>query len=110
MERMGFVIGIKPGEADRYARLHAAVWPAVLERIRACNIANYSIFIHRPSDLMFGYYEYHGRDHAADMARMAEDARTQDWWALCKPLMEPLATRVDGEFWAWMDRIFLMEA
>jgi L-rhamnose mutarotase len=41
--------------------------------------------------------------------RSGWDAITQEWWALCMPMMAPLETRKDGEFWAEMDRIFLME-
>jgi L-rhamnose mutarotase len=109
MERMGFAIRVKPEFMAEYKRVHADVWPEVLDRIRACNIRNYSIFLHEPDHLMFAYYEYHGSDHDADMALMAEHARTQEWWALCMPMMAPLASRKDGEFWAGMDRIFLME-
>lgn len=109
MERMGFVVRVKPERMEEYKRVHAQVWPEVLDQIRACNIRNYSIFLHEPEHLMFGYYEYHGDDHAADMERMAAHARTQEWWDLCKPMMSPLETRADGEFWARMSRIFLME-
>ncbi len=110
MERKGFVIRVKPADMDRYKEVHAAVWPEVLDKIRDCNIRNYSIFLHEPEFLMFGYYEYHGQDHAADMNKMAEHAKTQEWWDLCKPMMEPLDSRAEGEFWAEMDRIFLMES
>lgn len=109
MERMGFVIKIKPEQLAEYKRVHAEVWPEVLDKIRDCNIRNYSIFLREPENLMFGYYEYHGTDHDADMERMAEDLKTQEWWVLCKPMMEPLETRAAGEFWASMDQIFLME-
>ena len=109
MERMGFAIRVKPKFMADYKRVHADVWPEVLHRIRACNIRNYSIFLHEPDHLMFAYYEYHGADFDADMERMAADARTQDWWALCKPMMVPLASRKAGKFWVAMDRIFLME-
>lgn len=58
---------------------------------------------------MVAYYEYHGADYEVDMSRMAADAKTRDWWALCMPMMAPLESRKVGEFWVGMDRIFLME-
>ncbi len=106
MQRMGMVIGLKDGAAAEYKRLHAAVWPAVLARISACHIRNYTIFLKEPENLLFGTWEYHGSDFAADAAKMAADPKTQEWWAVCMPLQAPLGTRKDGEWWAMMDEVF----
>jgi L-rhamnose mutarotase len=40
------------------------------------------------------------------MAKMASDPETQRWWDIVKPLMEPMETRVPGEFWANIEEIF----
>ena len=106
MKRYGMVLGLRPEKRDDYIRLHAAVWPEVLQTITACNIRNYSIFFKDGEDLLFAYYEYHGTDYAADMARMAADPVTQKWWELCMPCQQPLATRKDGEWWAEMPEVF----
>ena len=106
MQRMGMVIGLKPEKIAEYKRLHADVWPGVLARISACNIHNYSIFLKEPENLLFGYWEYQGRDFAADAALMAADPETQDWWAVCMPCQEPLATRAQGDWWAMMPEVF----
>ena len=106
MKRYGMVLGLRPEKRDDYIRLHAAVWPEVLQTITACNIRNYSIFFKEGEDLLFAYYEYHGTDYAADMARMAADPVTQKWWELCLPCQQPLATRKDGEWWAEMPEVF----
>ena len=78
----------------------------MLKQIKASNIANYSIFLKEPENLMFAYFEYVGDDFAADMAAMAADPRTQEWWAVCMPMQAPLATRKDGEWWADMEEVF----
>ncbi|MFD1981186.1 L-rhamnose mutarotase [Mesorhizobium newzealandense] len=106
MQRMGMVLGLKPEKVVEYVCLHAAVWPDVLTMISACNIKNYSIYLKRPENLLFSTFEYHGTDYAADMASMAADPKTQEWWAVCMPCQEPLATRGDGEWWAAMDEVF----
>ena len=59
-----------------------------------------------PENLLFAYFEYHGTDFAADMAKMAADPKTQEWWAVCMPCQAPLATRKEGEWWAAMDEVF----
>ena len=109
MQRFGMVVGLNEAKKAEYVRLHEAVWSDVLAMISACNIANYSIFLKEPENLMFSYYEYHGEDHAADMAKMAADPVTQNWWALCMPCQAPLATRRAGEWWAGMSEIFHLD-
>jgi L-rhamnose mutarotase len=104
MKRYGSVIKVRPEKIEEYERYHAAVWPEVLGTIRRCNIRNYSIF--RKDDLLFGYFEYHGTDYAADMAIMAADPKTQEWWAIMGPMQRPLETRANGEWWAEMREVF----
>jgi L-rhamnose mutarotase len=106
MQRMGQVIGLNAEKIADYKRLHAAVWPDVLKTITACNIKNYSIFLKEPENLLFAYFEYHGTDFAVDMANMASDKTTQEWWAVCMPCQAPLATRAEGEWWAGMEEVF----
>jgi L-rhamnose mutarotase len=47
-----------------------------------------------------------GDDFAADMAAIAEDKVTQEWWAVCKPCHDPLPDRAPGEWWADMEEVF----
>jgi len=107
MKRYGSVIRLKPGALEEYRRLHAAVWPEVLARIKDCNISNYSIY--HKDGVLFSYLQYHGSDFAADMAKMAADPATQRWWDVCQPLQEPLETRAAGEWWAEMEEVFHLD-
>jgi L-rhamnose mutarotase len=106
MKRYGSVIGLKAEAIAEYKRLHAAVWPDVLKQIAASNIRNYSIYLKEPENLMFAYFEYHGTNYAADMAKMAADTATQEWWKVCSPIQVPLETRKEGEWWASMEEVF----
>ena len=109
MQRYGWIIGLRREKLEEYKRLHAAVWPGVLEMIKACHIQNYSIYLRQLPDgnyYLFSYLEYVGADFAADMARMAADPETQRWWAVCKPCQLPLANRAEGEWWAGMEEVF----
>ena len=109
MQRMGMVIGVKADRIAEYKRVHAAVWPEILAKISDCHIRNYSIFLREPENLLFGYWEYHGTDWAADAARMAADPRTQEWWDLCMPMQAPLESRQDGEWWAMAEEVFHLD-
>ena len=104
MERYGMVIGINPEKIDEYKKLHAAVWPGVLKKIRECNIRNYSIYL--IDNTLFSYFEYIGNNFDADMSKMAADPTTQKWWDVCKPCQQPLKSRKEGEWWANMEEVF----
>ena len=104
MKRYGSVIRVKPEMLEEYKRLHANPWPEVLQMIEACNIRNYSIYL--KDGFLFSYFEYIGEDFAADMAKMAADPVTQEWWKHTDPCQEPLATRQEGEWWASMEEVF----
>ena len=104
LRRYGMVIGLKPEVSEKYIEHHAAVWPEVLKTIYECNIRNYTIFF--KDNLLFAYFEYVGDNLDADMAKMAADPKTQEWWEIVKPMQQPLPTRRDGEWWATMEDVF----
>ena len=104
MKRFGQVIGVKSETFDEYVRYHADVWPEVLKMINDCNIRNYSIF--HKDGFLFAYFEYVGDDFETDMAKMAADPKTLEWWDIMMPMQEPLETRAEGEWWANMDEVF----
>lgn len=106
MQRMGMIIGIKPNKIRQYKELHANVWPAVLQQLDASHIRNYTIFLREPENLLFGYWEYHGNDFDADMAQIARDPQTQEWWKFTDPCQNPLNTRAENEQWSMMTEVF----
>ena len=108
-KRYGSVLGLKPEAIAEYKRVHAAVWPKVLEQIKASHISNYSIYLREPENLLFAYFEYSGSDYAADMAAMAADPNTQEWWKLCMPMQAPLASKTEAEWWAGMEEVFHLD-
>lgn len=107
MQRFGQVIGIDPQQFGRYQEYHAAVWPEVLKMITECNIRNYSIF--HKDGLLFAYFEYTGKDFSADMAKMASDPKTREWWSVMEPMQQPVENRKPGEWWASMEEVFHCE-
>ena len=103
------VIGLRPEKLEEYKKLHAAVWPDVLKMIAECHIRNYTIYLRQFDDgrhWLFSHFEYAGDDFGADMAKMAADPTTQQWWAVCMPCQRPLENRATGEWWATMEEVF----
>ncbi len=107
MKRVGLVLRLKPEREEEYKKYHAAVWPEILDKLRECNIRNYSIYLR--DGYLFSYFEYHGDDMKADWAKMASDKKTREWWAIMEPMQEPLPTRKEGEWWAEMEEVFHMD-
>jgi L-rhamnose mutarotase len=104
VQRYGQVIGVRPEYLEEYERLHRTVWPEVMATIHECSVRNYSIFRH--GDTLFAYFEYVGSDFEADMARMAADPKTREWWDVCKPMQEPVPERQPGEWWHTLPEVF----
>ena len=112
MKRYGWIIGLRKDKLDEYKKLHAAVWPEVLDMIKQCHMQNYSIYLRKLPDgkhYLFTYLEYVGKDFEADMAKMAADATTQKWWAVCKPCQQPLPDINEGEWWTDMEEVFHLD-
>lgn len=76
-ERSAFVLRVRPDRIDEYVEAHRAVWPEMLDALRAAGIRNYSIFRHR--NQVFGYFEADDLERAATFLEAQEvSARWQD--------------------------------
>src|SRR5439155_26897724 len=98
MKRYGSVIGVRPEAIEEDKKFHSAGWSEVLDMIRNCNIRNYSIFL--KADLLSGYWEYHCTDFQADMAKLAANRKTQEWWKIMEPMQLPFESRASCVRWA----------
>ena len=107
VRRIGSLIGLIAESAEEYTRLHAAVWPDVLEVLRQANVTNYTIFRH--GDLLFSYMEYRGSDFEADMARVAADPATKRWWAVVMPTQRTMRSSPEQDWWVPMDELFHLD-
>jgi L-rhamnose mutarotase len=105
--RKGWVIKVKPEKLEEYKSLHANPWEVVNTQLKECNIQNYSIFYR--DGYLFSYLEYTGDDWERDMAKMAADSITQEWWKLTDPCQEPLESAAEGEWWADMEEIYHLD-
>lgn len=108
VKRIGQLIKLKPNAYEAYKKLHAEVWDEVLTMIYKANIRNFSIF--HWGDFLFAYMEYIGDDFESDMASIAQDPITREWWQVTDPLQEPVEGNsigsVDGNWWKDMELLF----
>jgi L-rhamnose mutarotase len=105
IERHALVVGVHPERREEYLELHRHVWPQVGQTLRDANVTNYSIFI--GGDTAFAYYEYVGDDHTADMARIAGDPVTRQWWRRTDPCQVRIVEeREAGAVWQPIDEVW----
>lgn len=101
-ERAAFVLRVRPDRIDDYLAAHRAVWPEMLDALRASGIRNYTIF--RDGTNVFGYFEADDVEaSAAYMAAQEVNARWQDAMA------ELLEERVADEGPSTLEAIFRLD-
>jgi L-rhamnose mutarotase len=104
IRRIGMVIGLKEEFIEDYRKLHDG--PGVRDLLRAYNILNFNIFLQKMPDgkfYEFAYYEYHGKDYEADLAKLATEPRNIAWLKQTDATQTPLE---NCRSWAVMERIF----
>jgi L-rhamnose mutarotase len=101
-QRTAFVLRVRPERLDDYVEAHRAVWPELLEALKAAGIRNYTIF--RDGNRMFGYFEADDLDAAGrHLAGQEVVAHWQDAMA------ELLEERVPDEGPPPLEEIFRLD-
>jgi L-rhamnose mutarotase len=76
MERVCFLLKVKPERLAEYKERHKAVWPDMLQALRETGWHNYSLFL-REDGLLVGYFET--PDYQAALAGMAKREVNLRW-------------------------------
>jgi L-rhamnose mutarotase len=78
MQRVCFTLQVRPDRLAEYRDRHRAVWPDMLDALRAAGWQNYSLFL-RPDGLLIGYVET--QDFAAALRAMDATEVNVRWQA-----------------------------
>jgi L-rhamnose mutarotase len=77
MQRVCFVLHVKPERLEEYEQRHRAVWPEMLAALRESGWTNYSLFL-RDDGLLVGYLETEDFERArSEMAKRSVNERWQ---------------------------------
>lgn len=104
MERVAFSMKLLPGAEAEYRRLHAAVWPEMLDALRAAGCSNYSIY-QRDDDLL-GVFEVD--DFERFRAMMDAAPVNARWQADMAKLIDPCTDPATG-FHRRLDEVFRLD-
>lgn len=102
MARVAWTARLRPDRIDEYVTAHAAVWPDVLDAIRAAGIRDYSVYL--IGDRVVGVYECDDPEESLRIEAAAE--ATRRWRAYMAELFEP-AVATDGP--TYLDEIFRLD-
>ena len=107
MQRVGFLLKVKPEKIKEYKEIHANVWPELLEELKKAGIRNYSLWLH-PDGSEFGYLECDDWDAACDYLAGSE---VHDRWQeyMQNYLETPTDAGQGGQPIVMLEQSFLLE-
>ncbi|GAA3468649.1 L-rhamnose mutarotase [Nonomuraea roseola] len=85
MQRVCFLLKVKPDRLEEYRERHRNVWPEMLEALSRTGWRNYSLFL-RDDGLLVGYLETD--DYETARSAMAETDVDARWQAEMAPFFE----------------------
>lgn len=106
MERVCFLLKVKPGRLEEYRERHRAVWPEMLEALRQTGWHNYSLFL-RDDGLLVGYLET--PDFQKALEGMAATAVNALWQKDMAPFFENLEGRRPDEGLLRLPEVFHLD-
>ncbi len=85
MQKYAFKMRLLPGAELEYIRRHDAIWPDLVQLLKAAGISDYSIHLDRETGTLFGVL-WRTDDHAMD--DLPASPIMARWWAHMADLME----------------------
>lgn len=83
MQRIGFMMKLKPGNEVEYKKRHDEVWPELTALLHEKGLRNYTIF--RDGLNLFAYVE---TENPLAMLELPDEELMRKWWTYMEPLME----------------------
>ncbi len=106
MQRVCFLLKVRPERLAEYKQRHRAVWPEMLEALRQTGWSNYSLFL-RGDGLLAGYLET--ADFQAALRGMAALEINERWQSDMAPFFESLDGRRPDEGMLLLEEIFHLD-
>ena len=81
----GFKMKLYDGMAEEYEKRHNELWPEMKDMIHEFGGRNYSIFLDKETNILFGYIELESEEL---WDKSADTAICQKWWRYMSDIME----------------------
>src|SRR5881275_3249762 len=105
LQRICFVLQVKPERLAEYKARHVSVWPEMLQALMEAGWSNYSLFL-RDDGLLVGYVETRDFDHALRL--MAATDVNRRWQAEMAEFFDGAPGRNADEQMAPLEQVFFL--
>lgn len=105
MERVAFLLRLKPGAGPAYDEAHKQVWPEMLRLLKIAGISEYSIF--RRDELLFLTMQVEP-DFETVWAKIEADPVNTRWQEAMGAYFAPLEGLQAGERFPMMEEVFYL--
>ncbi|MCC6446782.1 MAG: L-rhamnose mutarotase [Armatimonadetes bacterium] len=106
MQRVGFVLKVKPDMLEEYKEIHRKVWPEMLEALSKAGWRNYSLFM-REDGTLFGYVETPSWEEA--LSKMADTEINARWQTMMAPYFEGIGGKHADEGMLKLEEVFHLD-
>jgi L-rhamnose mutarotase len=107
MQRIAFLLKVKPDRLAEYEERHQHVWPEMLEALHRTGWQNYSLFA-QDDGTLFGYFETHLSFQAALDAMAAEEVNER-WQGTMAPFFESSGGEHADQMMQALQEVFHMD-
>jgi L-rhamnose mutarotase len=83
--QIAFKMKLKAGMADEYEKRHQAIWPELKQLIAQSGVTDYSIFLDKETNILFGVQKISGGAGSQDLG---SHSVVKKWWAYMADIME----------------------
>ena len=83
--RKSFKMKLYDGKEKEYEKRHNELWPEMKDMIHEYGGKNYSIFLDKETNVLYGYIEIESEER---WAKSANTEICQKWWAYMADIME----------------------
>ena len=107
MQRICFLLKVKPDRLVEYKERHAHVWPDMLAALSKTGWHNYSLFM-RADGLLVGYFETPESFNAA-RAAMAKEEVNDRWQTFMAPYFESVSGEHADDMMVGLEEVFHLD-
>lgn len=84
LEKIAFVMQLKPGYEAEYKKRHDEIWPELSQELKEAGVSDYSIFLHPETLQLFAVLQ---RTANHTMGDLPSTAIVKKWWAYMADIM-----------------------
>ena len=85
MTRIAFKMKLFKGNEEEYKKRHNEIWPELKQLLKASGISEYSIFLDKETNTLFGVMN---AKNQPSLDKLASEPVMKKWWAYMKDIME----------------------